>query len=111
MRGLIAAVLGFGLGFAGTVLAADEAQEAAPVTTLPAVEKPRGVCHFTSSGVSLTVEDTTAEACHEREVQCQQDKPGHEAECKARWTAAEVKAKPAKKARKTERAEKSREVK
>jgi len=107
MRGMTAALVGLGLGFASPVLGAGQAGEAAPppeteTVVMPAPEKPRGVCHFNKPGISLTVEDTTQEACHDRQVQCQQDNPGHEAECRSRWTPAEEKekAKPARKAKK-----------
>jgi len=97
-----AVLLGLGLGFAFTTLAADEGGEAAPKASpapAPAVEKPRGTCHFTKPGISLIVEDTTKDACHERQVQCQQDNPGHEAECRSQWTASAEKPKPARKAK------------
>jgi len=105
MRGLAAALVGLGLVLAFDASGADEAEEAAKAASpapapAPSAEKPRGVCHFTTRGISLVVEDTTQEACHDRQVQCQQDNPGHEAECRSTWTPSAEKAKRAKSGKK-----------
>jgi hypothetical protein len=98
MRGLTAALIGLGLALASSAYGADEPAKAARAASrapAPPAEKPRGVCHFARPGISLVVEDTTQEACHERQVQCQQENPGHEAECRAQWTRSGEKARPA----------------
>jgi len=103
MRGLTAALVGLGLVLAFDASGAEEAEEAAEAASpapAPSAEKPRGVCHFTTRGISLVVEDTTQEACHDRQVECQQDNPGHEAECRSTWTPSAEKAKPAKSGKK-----------
>jgi hypothetical protein len=106
MRGLIAALAALALALASGASRADEPDRAArPASRAPAppAEKPRGVCHFSSPGISLVVEDTTQEACHERQVQCQQENPGHEAGCRSQWTPSGEKSRPGKSAKKAER--------
>jgi hypothetical protein len=104
MRGLTAALVGLGLALASGASGADAPEKAAKPARAPAppAEKPRGVCHFNKPGISLVVEDTTQEACHERQVQCQQENPGHEAECRSQWTPSAEKARHPKAAKKAE---------
>ncbi len=118
MRGLTAVLLGLGLGFTFDALGSDEVEEPTPpVQTAPAsktapassTERPRGVCHFSQPGLSMVIEDTTEEACRERQHQCGQDNPGHENECRSRWSVSDDKGsrvRKGKSAGKAERAQK-----
>jgi hypothetical protein len=92
-------LLGLGLAVAFESSAAEAPGEAAAVKVkvVPPVERPRGVCHFSQPGISVVIEDTTEQACHDRQVQCGQENPGRDGECRARWTISEAKASRARK--------------
>jgi hypothetical protein len=107
MRTLSVVLLGLGLGFAFETRASDQPEQSAPAARAapaPAAERPRGVCQFSQPGLSMVIEDTTEEACHERQAQCGHDNPGREAECRGRWTISEEKANRTRKGKPVERA-------
>jgi hypothetical protein len=95
MRRVLAVLVGLGLAFAFDASAADEAGG----------DRPRGVCNFSQPGLSMVIEDTTEEACTGRQLECGHDNPGHEADCRARWTISEEKANRARKGKSAGRAE------
>jgi hypothetical protein len=104
MRRLPAVLLGLGLGLASNAFAEEKAGPAPRAGGL--IEEPRGTCHFTGRGVTVTIEDTTNEACRERQRECAKENPGREAECRSRWVLADKKAKAAVKKVSVRKAEK-----